>query len=122
MKKISTILTAAIFSLLSATAFACPQGTSLTGGTGANHKGGKCVAVQKTAQHQAPTANHNVKNTEQPTQVPANTHQTATTTQKDMSHTGKDKTTATAKMDKSHLNKAKTATHKAPTDVKPLKS
>lgn len=54
-----------------------------THGTGANHKGGKCVAVQKTAQHQAPTANHNVKNTEQHTQVPANTHQTATTTQKD---------------------------------------
>ena len=122
MKKISTILTAAIFSLLSATAFACHQGTSLTGGTGANHKGGKCVAVQETAQHQASVANHNVKNTEQHTQVPANTHQTATTTQKDTSHTGKDKTTATAKMDKSHLNKAKTATHKAPTDVKPLKS
>lgn len=26
---------------------ACPKGTTLQGGTGPNHKGGKCVAVTK---------------------------------------------------------------------------
>ena len=37
--------------MLSATAFACPQGTTLSGGTGANHKGGKCVATMNVAKH-----------------------------------------------------------------------
>ena len=38
--------------MLSATAFACPQGTALTGGSGPNHKGGKCVATAPmTKQH-----------------------------------------------------------------------
>ncbi|MBV6574045.1 hypothetical protein JL980_14435, partial [Acinetobacter baumannii] len=30
-------------------AFACPKGTQLQGGTGPNHKGGKCVAVHGKA-------------------------------------------------------------------------
>ena len=57
MKKISTFIAAGLFTTLSATAFACPQGTTLSGGTGANHKGGKCVATMnvmkqdKTAKH-----------------------------------------------------------------------
>lgn len=38
------IAMALIFSMTSVTAFACPKGTHLVGGTGANHKGGKCVA------------------------------------------------------------------------------
>ncbi len=45
MKKISTVLLAASFAMLSATVFACPKGTELQGGTGPHHKGGKCVAV-----------------------------------------------------------------------------
>ncbi len=45
MKKITTVLTASLFALFSATAMACPQGTTLTGGKGANHKGGKCVSI-----------------------------------------------------------------------------
>ena len=32
--------------LASATAFACPKGTHLVGGTGPHHKGGKCEAAQ----------------------------------------------------------------------------
>lgn len=47
MKKISTFIATGLFTTLSATAFACPQGTTLTGGTGTNHKGGKCVAIIK---------------------------------------------------------------------------
>ncbi|MNR85112.1 hypothetical protein D3C72_159330 [compost metagenome] len=51
MKKISTFITAGLFTTLSATAFACPQGTALSGGTGANHKGGKCVATMNVTKH-----------------------------------------------------------------------
>lgn len=51
MKKLSTIIAAGVLSVLSATAFACPKGTTLTGGTGANHKGGKCVATQPVQAH-----------------------------------------------------------------------
>ena len=51
MKKISTLVVAGLFSMLSATAFACPKGTSLSGGTGPNHKGGKCVATMNMAKH-----------------------------------------------------------------------
>jgi len=63
MKKISTFIAAGLFTTLSATAFACPQGTTLSGGTGANHKGGKCVATMNVTKHdqamkQAKTAKH----------------------------------------------------------------
>ena len=51
MKKISTLVVAGLFTMLSATAFACPKGTSLSGGTGPNHKGGKCVATMNMAKH-----------------------------------------------------------------------
>lgn len=51
----------------SGTAMACPKGTTLVGGTGPNHKGGKCVvvkngkAVHTTAKthHKAPAATTN---------------------------------------------------------------
>jgi hypothetical protein len=43
MKRMQYIL-AAVLCVASATAFACPKGTHLVGGTGAHHKGGKCVA------------------------------------------------------------------------------
>ncbi|EPA1300414.1 hypothetical protein ACFMJ9_20785, partial [Acinetobacter baumannii] len=49
MKKLSTILTAGVLAMLSVSAFACPKGTQLQGGTGPNHKGGKCVAVHGKA-------------------------------------------------------------------------
>lgn len=47
--------------MLSATAFACPQGTTLTGGTGANHKSGTCITVSKDAKYQAHVAQHAAK-------------------------------------------------------------
>ena len=37
--------------MLSATAFACPQGTTLAGGSGPNHKGGKCVPATAMTKH-----------------------------------------------------------------------
>ena len=37
--------------MLSATAFSCPQGTTLTGGSGPNHKGGKCAPAMATTKH-----------------------------------------------------------------------
>ena len=65
MKKISTFIAAGLFTTLSATAFACPQGTTLSGGTGANHKGGKCVATMNVTKHdqamkQDKTAKHDL--------------------------------------------------------------
>ena len=51
MKKISTFIAAGLFTMLSATAFACPQGTTLTGGSGPNHKGGKCAPAMATTKH-----------------------------------------------------------------------
>ncbi|WP_151750559.1 hypothetical protein [Acinetobacter sp. TUM15131] len=45
MRKIATSLTAGLFTVLSASAFACPKGSQIQGGTGPNHKGGKCVAT-----------------------------------------------------------------------------
>ena len=51
MKKISTFIAASLFTMLSATAFACPQGTTLAGGSGPNHKGGKCVPATAMAKH-----------------------------------------------------------------------
>lgn len=48
MKKIATILTTIILASASANAMACPKGTTLVGGTGSNHKGGKCVKKADT--------------------------------------------------------------------------
>ena len=42
--KVISIAAALIIGLASTTAFACPKGTHLVGGTGAHHKGGKCVS------------------------------------------------------------------------------
>lgn len=52
-KKITTVLTATLLSIVSVTAMACPKGTTLTGGIGANHKGGSCVPIngKKQAAH-----------------------------------------------------------------------
>lgn len=50
MKKITTLITAGLFTVLSASAFACPKGTTLVGGTGPNHKGGKCVVATSATQ------------------------------------------------------------------------
>lgn len=47
MKKLTQLCSVGILAtLLSATAFACPKGTILSGGTGPKHKGGKCVLIQ----------------------------------------------------------------------------
>jgi len=46
MKTMTKYLTVTIFALYSASSFAnltCPKGSTLTGGTGPDHKGGKCV-------------------------------------------------------------------------------
>ncbi|SDB87417.1 hypothetical protein [Acinetobacter boissieri] len=45
MKKITCSIIALSLSALSATAFACPKGTTLQGGEGPHHKGGKCVVA-----------------------------------------------------------------------------
>jgi hypothetical protein len=46
-EKILTSAVALTFAVLSANAMACPKGTTLQGGTGPKHKGGKCVLVHK---------------------------------------------------------------------------
>ena len=60
MKKIATLLTAGLFSVLSVSAFACPKGTQLQGGTGANHKGGKCVAAHVVKAKKETTATQKI--------------------------------------------------------------
>ncbi|KAF1024366.1 MAG: hypothetical protein GAK29_02598 [Acinetobacter bereziniae] len=55
-EKITTLLTAGLFTVLSASAFACPKGTTLVGGTGPNHKGGKCVAANPATQAASKTS------------------------------------------------------------------
>ena len=83
-KKIATVLTATLFSVLSATAMACPKGTTLTGGTGPNHKGGSCVPVNVQKQT-APLKQVEQKATtttkQQATNLKQTTTHTATTTQ-----------------------------------------
>ncbi|WP_127491513.1 hypothetical protein [Acinetobacter calcoaceticus] len=63
MKKLSIILTAGVLAMLSVSAFACPKGTQLQGGTGPNHKGGKCVAAhgKATAKKEVAKAKQDVK-------------------------------------------------------------
>ena len=63
MKKLTTILIASIFSMLSATTFACPKGTTLTGGTGPNHKGGTCVPIDQAKHVNTKTQNTATKTT-----------------------------------------------------------
>ena len=46
--KVISIGMALVLGLASATAFACPKGTHLVGGTGPHHKGGKCEAAADT--------------------------------------------------------------------------
>ncbi|MCU4412895.1 hypothetical protein KTH71_02380 [Acinetobacter sp. WU_MDCI_Axc73] len=84
MKKISVILLSSTLALLSATAFACPKGTSLQGGTGPNHKGGKCVAVSgtkvKPAKAEASKTTKTVKTTEVKATKPEKAKTTTSTT------------------------------------------
>ena len=65
MKKITTVIAASVLAMISATTFACPKGTTLTGGVGPHHQGGKCVtstgapaakAVKKDANKSQATA------------------------------------------------------------------
>ncbi len=81
MKKLSTIFTAVIFSMLSVSAFACPQGMTMTGGTGPNHKGGKCVTTahmqkhkeshEKNAEHKMMNTDHNMMKMDHKAATPA---------------------------------------------------
>ncbi|OTG85374.1 hypothetical protein B9T31_12950 [Acinetobacter sp. ANC 4558] len=47
---------------LSSTTFACPKGTTLSGGTGPNHKGGTCIPIDKNSQQQKPSSNSKSNN------------------------------------------------------------
>ncbi|AXF85044.1 hypothetical protein DTO96_100761 [Ephemeroptericola cinctiostellae] len=42
MKKIISVAVAAALGFASVSAMACPKGSTLTGGVGKHHKGGKC--------------------------------------------------------------------------------
>jgi hypothetical protein len=44
MRKITAVTFAALFMFTAISAEACPKGQHLTGGTGAHHKGGHCIA------------------------------------------------------------------------------
>lgn len=83
MKKITTYIAATALTLLSVSAFACPKGTTLTGGTGPNHKGGKCVAVttaQKATKASQATAVTTAQKTTKASQATAVTAQKTTKT------------------------------------------
>lgn len=59
MKKISIFVVSTTLALMSATAFACPKGTTLQGGTGPNHKGGKCVVMKNAKANKVQAKKHN---------------------------------------------------------------
>lgn len=123
MKKISTLFAAGMFSLLSATAFACPQGTTLTGGTGPNHKGGKCVAAA-TVKHQAQMAKNEAGQAQQHATkakheaIKAEQHRTAAM-QKDVKQASHEQAKAAAETNaaKHEAAKAKTAAAHAKMDA-----
>ena len=67
-------MTVLLFTLYSASVLAgpgCPQGTTLTGGTGPEHKGGKCVANSSTKTHKE--SKTTVKTTETKTKADVKT-------------------------------------------------
>lgn len=91
MNHIIKVLSITLVSLISATAMACPKGTTLQGGTGPNHKGGKCMTTpaHSNAQHKTtakkathPAMTHTaqtaaVKPSAKPNTTPAATHPAA---------------------------------------------
>jgi hypothetical protein len=48
--KATKLVLALVMAFAASTAFACPKGTHLVGGTGAHHKGGKCVSAAEAAE------------------------------------------------------------------------
>ena len=106
MKKISTLIAAGLLTMLSATAFAaCPAGTTLAGGSGPDHKGGKCVTTtQMTKQEKMTQHNKMVKQDAMKTD-----HMAA-------------KSTKHAEAAKTHAAKAKTEATKAKTDATKAKA
>lgn len=104
MKKITTLLTAGLFTVLSASAFACPKGTTLVGGTGPNHKGGKCVAANPAAQAASKTSTAATK-------AKADSSKAVEVKSKDAKAAAKTETTATkAKVETATKVKADAAT------------
>ncbi|MFW2076834.1 hypothetical protein ACG94X_03755 [Acinetobacter sp. ULE_I010] len=119
MKKITTLLTAGLLTVISASAIACPKGTTLVGGTGPNHKGGSCVAVNPAAQAaqkaKADAAKTKVSTTkaQASTQAVADKAKTDATLAKSKADTtakAKVDTAAKAKMDMTTKTKADVAT------------
>ena len=106
MKKISTLIAAGLLTMLSATAFAaCPAGTALAGGSGPDHKGGKCVTTTPmTKQEKMTQHNKMVKQDAMKTD-----HMAA-------------KSTKHAEAAKTHAAKAKTEATKAKTDATKAKT
>ncbi len=44
MKKLTALVLVTVLSTFSVSAMACPKGTSLSGGVGMHHQGGKCIS------------------------------------------------------------------------------
>lgn len=64
MNKLTTFVLVTTLSIFSASAMACPKGTSLSGGIGMHHQGGKCVSnglLKKQAQEAKKAAAHSTK-------------------------------------------------------------
>ncbi|OTG66435.1 hypothetical protein [Acinetobacter silvestris] len=118
MKKITTVLTVALFSMLSATAFACPKGTTLVGGTGPNHKGGTCVVASGTNKAAANTKNTAMKAKNDTTKVKDQaTHTAKSTTDLASTTNVKHDATHTTKMRADKAHTMKDATPKVKTDT-----
>ncbi len=62
--KLSKLAMALVLGLASATAFACPKGTHLVGGTGPHHKGGKCVDASASTSEAKPAKSEAASNTD----------------------------------------------------------
>lgn len=79
MKKFAQFFSVSILSiLLSATAFACPKGTTLSGGTGPKHKGGKCILIQNNHNLSKQQTTHKITTNQPSTHKVENTIPTQT--------------------------------------------
>jgi len=106
MKIITTSLAIVIIAALSTTTFACPKGTSITGGTGPNHKGGKCVATATAATSNNKTSKENPSGvkTAQPTKEATATNKTSQATKEAKPATSAAPSPTTAPQSKAKTN------------------
>lgn len=99
--------------MLSATAFACPQGTTLAGGSGPNHKGGKCVPATAMAKQNKMKHDQTAKQDQMMKKDQMGKHDQMMKHDPMKTNNIADKSHKAAPVASADAHKAKTETHKA---------